>query len=576
MDMNPITVLSANAAAKPSASPSTGVAKEPFSQVLSAHQAPEMKKSAPDTKASQSDSDDGKKNTTKKTDSATPERQDKKSQAAEVEPLSQPSVVTPTPVTNIPLDLSLTSLGLVGEKPTVEATKGTQALASTQKPTSKDLDKPVSLRDLLAVRTLANSKESIGSQGTPVKVQAKTSQQGSAVKTAQAGAIDSKAELRTTEVSAKVPSAQVENRADAVEQDKVFKTPDTVAAKQDVGNTDKAADEEAAATTSAKPVTAPTAVTSAATAPMAAAVSDAGQPASVLKAAAEKIGAVISATVHAGSRTAASRSQVSAVKAAVAPEKIGAAAMPQIAGTGATRHDDSQKHGDQTNTGKRDGSFPEVSAQTTTESKGSGPEVAPEAASSASSTNKGGAPESAATNNARAVTSQSAAEGQPGRTESANVGVRQNANPLPINVANTDATLDFGAWSKTSLIERFRQSEMQFGMQAGEFGRIEVRTVLDRHEVTARISVERGDLGKALESELPGLQKRLHDLDVPVGKITLQEQSAAMSGESGRRSREQQWTNSQPLPQQQKVEVVPKATMFAEQSISTEGLSVRI
>ena len=130
--------------------------------------------------------------------------------------------------------------------------------------------------------------------------------------------------------------------------------------------------------------------------------------------------------------------------------------------------------------------------------------------------------------------------------------------------------------SNASLIERFRQSELSFGMRTGEFGHIEVRTVVSRHEVSARISVERSELGRALTSELPVLQRKLNDLDISSTKITVLDQSAAMQSGSERRSPRQE-----PQPPAHTHESSPgkelKHIAVADSVMTTsEGLSIRI
>jgi flagellar hook-length control protein FliK len=90
------------------------------------------------------------------------------------------------------------------------------------------------------------------------------------------------------------------------------------------------------------------------------------------------------------------------------------------------------------------------------------------------------------------------------------------------------------------LVERMGQTELRLGIQAGEFGNVDIRTSMVRNQFTAEISVERGELSKALAAELPGLQSRLSEQRVPTANIILQNQTntgSSSSYEQGSRQR---------------------------------------
>ena len=165
-------------------------------------------------------------------------------------------------------------------------------------------------------------------------------------------------------------------------------------------------------------------------------------------------------------------------------------------------------------------------------------------------------------------------EGPAAQAPTAQAQAAPHAAAIPRDDA--PAVVGLSGLSKSGLIERFRQSELHFGLQAGEFGRVEIRTSLDQHEVSARISVERGELSHALQSELPGLHKRLNDLDVPMARITLHEGTAAMAGDSSRRSREQQWTPGHASHGFQRETETVIAALSESPAVSAEGLSIRI
>jgi flagellar hook-length control protein FliK len=76
--------------------------------------------------------------------------------------------------------------------------------------------------------------------------------------------------------------------------------------------------------------------------------------------------------------------------------------------------------------------------------------------------------------------------------------------------------------NSAKLVERIGEAELRLGMRAGEFGNVDIRTSMVRNQFSAEISVERGELGRVMAAELPGLQTRLTDQRVPVANITIQ------------------------------------------------------
>ncbi len=82
------------------------------------------------------------------------------------------------------------------------------------------------------------------------------------------------------------------------------------------------------------------------------------------------------------------------------------------------------------------------------------------------------------------------------------------------------------------LLERIGEAELRLGIRAGEFGSVDIRTSMVRNQFTAEISVERGELGRVMAAELPGLQNRLAEQRVPVANIVLQNHAGSHSAAS--------------------------------------------
>jgi hypothetical protein len=90
------------------------------------------------------------------------------------------------------------------------------------------------------------------------------------------------------------------------------------------------------------------------------------------------------------------------------------------------------------------------------------------------------------------------------------------------------------------LLESLGQSELRVGMKMGDLGNVEIRTQLHHDQLRAEISVERGDLGRSLAAEMPAVQQKLRDHDIPLASIVVNHQAAAGSGSFERGSQQQQ------------------------------------
>jgi len=126
------------------------------------------------------------------------------------------------------------------------------------------------------------------------------------------------------------------------------------------------------------------------------------------------------------------------------------------------------------------------------------------------------------------------------------------------------------------LVERVGQSELRVGIQAGEFGNVDIRTSMVRNQFTAQISVERGELGKVLASELPNLQNKLSEQRLPGANIILQNQSGGGSAGFGQGSRQSQTMQQIVIPQSSEGEPAPTFMGLADASVSTERLDVHM
>ena len=83
--------------------------------------------------------------------------------------------------------------------------------------------------------------------------------------------------------------------------------------------------------------------------------------------------------------------------------------------------------------------------------------------------------------------------------------------------------------STAQLVESASRSEFRVGMHSTEFGKVDIRTSMTRHEFTAQISVEHAGVAQALVTGLPSLYDRLSDQRVPLTNVVIENQSTSTS-----------------------------------------------
>ena len=131
-------------------------------------------------------------------------------------------------------------------------------------------------------------------------------------------------------------------------------------------------------------------------------------------------------------------------------------------------------------------------------------------------------------------------------------------------------------FQSAKLVERLGQSELRVGIQAGEFGNVDIRTSMARNQFTAEISVERGELSKVIAAELPSLQNRLSEQRLPVANIILHNQSSGGSAGFEHGSRQSQTLQQIATHHNSDEEGLPVAAVAAETNLATSRLDVHM
>lgn len=116
----------------------------------------------------------------------------------------------------------------------------------------------------------------------------------------------------------------------------------------------------------------------------------------------------------------------------------------------------------------------------------------------------------AATNSVVAVLpAQNASPAFTSQGASMHAGATSATAKLPDAAASATATQATPVINTAKLIQSIGQSEMRVGMRSNEFGNISISTTSSKDVISAQISLEHGELAKALAAQLPEMQARL-------------------------------------------------------------------
>jgi flagellar hook-length control protein FliK len=90
-------------------------------------------------------------------------------------------------------------------------------------------------------------------------------------------------------------------------------------------------------------------------------------------------------------------------------------------------------------------------------------------------------------------------------------------------------------------MQRISQSELRVGIPS-DFGDIAVRTAMNRHQLSAEISVQHAGLRDAIVAEMPSLQARLSEQHIPMTNVSVT--ANAGDGSNGGANSFQQWSHN--------------------------------
>lgn len=125
----------------------------------------------------------------------------------------------------------------------------------------------------------------------------------------------------------------------------------------------------------------------------------------------------------------------------------------------------------------------------------------------------------------------------PAFTGSGTSGNATAADQTPAGVpGNATAAANLPAVNSAQLIQSVRHSEMRLGLQSDEFGSMSISTSLGRQVLSAQISTEHLELGRALAVHLPAMEQKLSTAYGLPAKVELNNTTSSSDTPSGQQS----------------------------------------
>lgn len=126
-----------------------------------------------------------------------------------------------------------------------------------------------------------------------------------------------------------------------------------------------------------------------------------------------------------------------------------------------------------------------------------------------------------------------------------------NATPEITHASERAAQPEINASSPTqgintaNVIQKMNETEMRVGMHSAEFGEISIRTSVSQQQMMAQISVDHGDLGKAISAHIPAMEAKLGGEFGIRALVQVNQSGMSFSGERGASPQREQTRFSQ-------------------------------
>jgi flagellar hook-length control protein FliK len=131
------------------------------------------------------------------------------------------------------------------------------------------------------------------------------------------------------------------------------------------------------------------------------------------------------------------------------------------------------------------------------------------------------------------------------RPESAAAASRSAEQPAEPQVANQTATMGINA---ARMIQTMNGSEMRVGIHSADLGEVSISTSVSQQHMTAVISVDHSDLGKAILAYIPSMKEKFGEMGLNAAVEVSHGASSSSDGNHGNSSYQQKSTAPMNLP----------------------------
>lgn len=132
-----------------------------------------------------------------------------------------------------------------------------------------------------------------------------------------------------------------------------------------------------------------------------------------------------------------------------------------------------------------------------------------------------------------------------------------------------------------NVIQKMSESEMRVGMHSAEFGEISIRTTVSQQQMLTEISVDHGDLGRAISAHIPTLEAKLGGELGLRALVQVSQSGMSFSGERNSSPQREQRSFAQPAAIEGAASsletdtVLPRAAMVAGNQYRSDRLDIR-
>ena len=162
--------------------------------------------------------------------------------------------------------------------------------------------------------------------------------------------------------------------------------------------------------------------------------------------------------------------------------------------------------------------------------------------------------------------------GSPSRADGTAETLRAGDHAAAAETAENTAT---GSINTANVIQKMSETEMRIGVRSADFGDVSIRTSISQQQMTAQISVDHSDLGKAISAHIPAMEAKLGGDSGLRALVEVNQSGMSFSGDRGFSSQREQKSYAQ-LAQNQAATVSTETEQPAVRVSAGRGEAYRL